>query len=98
MSGHDETIRRIAGLVGIAARYRDQHGRTLETTADTQRAVLAGLGLAVESEGEARDTLARVDALKNGLVPLLIPVESGRAAPVRLGGIRDGSVTWRLQE
>ncbi|MCB5177368.1 malto-oligosyltrehalose synthase [Microvirga lenta] len=98
MSGHDEIIRRIAALVGVADRYRDQEGKTIETPLESKRAALAGLGLEIESEAEARDTLGRVEALKNGLVPALIPAESGRQFTVPVRGVTSGSVVWRLQE
>jgi (1->4)-alpha-D-glucan 1-alpha-D-glucosylmutase len=98
MNGHDETIRRIATLVGIAERYRDQEGQIVETPLESQGAVLAGLGLHVENESDAREALARVEALKNGLIPALLPTRSGRPIAVPLRGVTGGSATWRVQE
>ena len=93
MNGHDETIRRIATLVGIAEQYRDQEGQIVETPLESQGAVLAGLGLHVENESDAREALARVEALKNGLIPALLPTRSGRPIAVPLRGVTGGSAT-----
>lgn len=98
MNGHDEMIRRIAALVGIAERYRDQEGRIVETPLESQRAVLVGLGLPIEGGMETRGTLARIEALKNGLVPALLPTRPGGPVTLPLRGITGGSATWRLQE
>ncbi|HKG76463.1 MAG TPA: 4-alpha-glucanotransferase, partial [Beijerinckiaceae bacterium] len=96
MSEHDALIDRIAALVGIAPVYTDVLGRQIETRADTQRAILSAFGLAVGTEAEARDSLARVGRLRRGPVPALIPVEAGQPAriPARLG--IGAEVRWRL--
>jgi len=98
VSDHVAIIRRIASLAGVGDRYRDQRGRIVETSPASQEAVLAGLGLSVDSEAGARDALARVEALKNGLIPLLLPVEAGRSFAVPIRGVQGGSATWRVQE
>ncbi|HEY8381038.1 MAG TPA: malto-oligosyltrehalose synthase [Microvirga sp.] len=97
MSASDEVIRQLAARVGVAERYRDQTGQTVETSLESQAAVLAGLGLPVGSDGEARDSLERVEALKGGLVPPIVVSVAGQ--PVRVP-VRDpgGSLTWRVQE
>ncbi|HZH52194.1 MAG TPA: malto-oligosyltrehalose synthase [Microvirga sp.] len=98
MTGHDAAIRRIAALVGIVERYRDQQGQIVETSVESERAVLEGLGLRIGSEADARETLDGIENLKNGLIPALIPAESGRPLTVPLRGVTDGSATWRIQE
>lgn len=98
MNGHEEMIRRLAGLAGIAERYQDQEGRTIEASLDAQRSVLAGLGLHTETEVATREALDRVEALKNGLIPALLPTRSGRSFTVPLRGISGRSAVWRIQE
>lgn len=98
MNGHDERIRRLAALVGIADRYQDQEGRTVETALEAQRAVLGGLGLSTETEVATDESLARVEAQKNGLIPLLLPTRAGHSSLVSLRGITSNSAVWRIQE
>jgi (1->4)-alpha-D-glucan 1-alpha-D-glucosylmutase len=98
MNGHDERIRRLAALVGIAERYQDQEGRTVEAALDAQRAVLRGLGLSTETEATTDESLAQVEAQKNGLIPLLLPTRAGHPSAVPLRGIVEGSAAWRIQE
>src|SRR4051794_30975087 len=95
MSGVDDTIRRMASLVGIAAGYRDQNGRTIETPFEAQAAVLKGLGLAIDTEADAEATLRRV---KDGLIPALIPIPVGTPARIPLRRPQGQSAVWRIAE
>jgi (1->4)-alpha-D-glucan 1-alpha-D-glucosylmutase len=96
MSEHDSLIERLGGLLGIARSYADAFGRSIETSTETRRAILAGFGLAVGTEEEARRSLAEMEALRNGPVPALLPVEAGRPSRIPLRGAEDAS--WRLAE
>ncbi|HYF52999.1 MAG TPA: 4-alpha-glucanotransferase, partial [Salinarimonas sp.] len=97
MSEHDALVDRVAGLVGVGASYSDAFGRQVETSRETRAAILAGLGLPVDSPDAARESLARLERIKEGLLPALIPVEAGRPAAVRLR--RPGTAaTWRLTD
>jgi (1->4)-alpha-D-glucan 1-alpha-D-glucosylmutase len=98
MSEHDDSVRRLADLVGIADRFRDLHRNIVETQFSTKRAILEGLGLEIATGGQTRETLARVEALKNGLVPALIPTQAGRPFGVGLRGVGEGSAVWRISE
>lgn len=98
MSGREEMIRRLAALVGIADRYQDQEGRTVETVLDAQRAVLKGLGFSTETDGATEESLTQVEARKNGLIPLLLPIPAGHPRRVPLRGVVGGSAVWRIQE
>jgi len=98
MNDHDDIVGQIAELVGIAERFRDQTGAVVETRFSSKRAILEGLGLQITSEAEARETLARVESLKKGLIPALIPTEAGRPFRVPLRGVGEGSAVWRINE
>ncbi|HEX8168176.1 MAG TPA: malto-oligosyltrehalose synthase [Beijerinckiaceae bacterium] len=99
MRRHDDLVDRIAGLIGIARGYTDAFGRPVESPVEARQAILSGFGLPTGTEDEARDSLARVERLRNGLVLALIPVEAGRPAHIPLR-LRDGvvAVTWRLTD
>ena len=98
MSDRDALVRRIASLVGIATDYRDLTGRTVEVPPETVEAILAGLGLSVGGEGEARDALARIEHLETGMMPPLIPVGTGRPIRLQLNGVEAESAIWRIRE
>ena len=80
MSEREALIDRIAALVGIAPAYRDAFGHQVETKPETYRAILVAFGLPAEREDEARDSLARIERLRRGPVPALVPVDTGRPA------------------
>lgn len=97
MSEHDELIERLAKLVGVAAGYVDYFGNQVASPLDSRRAILADFGLPADSETQARESLARAEQLRLGLVPRLIPIEAGRPAPIPLRGSDGGNTaTWRL--
>ncbi len=96
MSGHDDLVDRIADLVGLAHGYSDYFGNAVASPIETRRAILADFGLPTETEALARDSLARVERLRCGLVPGLVPVAAGQPATIPLRGAPGGEATWRL--
>src|SRR5215207_6562444 len=97
MSKLDALLERMAALVGISPSYTDAFGQSVETRPETQRALLAGLGLGIETLGEAQESLAWLERLKAGAIPAIIPVEASRSARVRLRASL-GAATWSLTE
>ena len=96
MSGHDDLVDRIADLVGLAHGYSDYFGNAVASPIETRRAILADFGLPTETEALARDSLARVERLRCGLVPGLVPLAAGQPATIPLRGAPGGEATWRL--
>jgi (1->4)-alpha-D-glucan 1-alpha-D-glucosylmutase len=97
MTGLETLLERMATLVGISPYYKDAFGRSVETTPETRRALLTGLGLAVQNESEARDSLATLERVKSGIVPALLVVEPNRAADIALRGSAAG-LEWHIDE
>src|SRR5829696_1416371 len=97
MSEHDDLSERLADLVGIARGYTDYFGNPVASPIEARRAILADFGLPTETEALARESLARVEELRHGLVPRLIPVEAGRTATIPVRGSGDTAV-WRLTD
>ncbi|TXM70997.1 malto-oligosyltrehalose synthase [Methylobacterium sp. WL120] len=87
-------LQRLADLAGIADGYVDAFGKPVETPLEVRRGMLAALGFAVESDEAVVRSLAEAEALRNGLIPPLLPVEARRAARVPVRG--EGTVNWRL--
>ena len=65
-----ETLDRLATAAGIAGEWWDLGGGRHVVGADTKRALLAAMGLAAESAGEARERLAELAAARERLSPL----------------------------
>jgi glycogen operon protein len=65
-----ETLDRLATAAGIAGEWWDLGGGRHVVGADTKRALLAAMGLAAESTGEARDRLAELAAAHARISPL----------------------------
>jgi 4-alpha-glucanotransferase len=91
---------RLAEAVGIAARYWDIHGTLHETSPDTMRALLAGMGSAAENEVQAAETLDRLaQAAARRLLPPVWILREGDAveAPLRLPlGLGARRLRWTL--
>jgi (1->4)-alpha-D-glucan 1-alpha-D-glucosylmutase len=97
MSERESLIDRIAEFVGIARGYIDAFGRPVESPVEARQAILSGFGLPTETDDEARHSLARVEQLRNGLVPVLVTVEADLPAHVRLRPGDEGeTLAWRL--
>ncbi|GEO14297.1 malto-oligosyltrehalose synthase [Microvirga aerophila] len=97
MNGLETLLGRMATLVGISPQYKDAFGRSVETTPETRKALLTGLGLAVQNEAEARERLAQLERLKTGIIPALVVVAPDRAATITLRGSAQ-ELQWRLEE
>jgi (1->4)-alpha-D-glucan 1-alpha-D-glucosylmutase len=96
MSEHDSLILRLVDIAGVAPGFRDQHGQWIDTPLQARRAVLDGFGLPTGTEEETRESLDKIEKLRLGLVPALIPAvaDTPTLAICRAPG-RD-SATWRL--
>jgi (1->4)-alpha-D-glucan 1-alpha-D-glucosylmutase len=97
MSARAGVIERLAALVGIAPGYSDAFGRSVSSPLETREAILAGFGLSIATDEEARESLALVERLHDALVPPLLSLEADQEAQVPLrgaGGI--GTAGWRL--
>ncbi|WP_230530911.1 malto-oligosyltrehalose synthase [Microvirga roseola] len=97
MSELNALLERMAALVGISSSYTDAFGKSVQITPETRRALLAGLGLDIETESAAQDSLARLEQLKGGAVPAVIPVEAEQPGKIRLRN-SPGPVAWHLAE
>ncbi|MFL5231575.1 MAG: malto-oligosyltrehalose synthase [Microvirga sp.] len=97
MSERDALIDRIAGLLGVARGYVDAFGRPVESPVEARQAILSGFGLKTGTEAEARESLTRVERLRNALVPALASIGTDRPAhiPLRLES-EVAAVAWRL--
>ncbi|HEY7382282.1 MAG TPA: malto-oligosyltrehalose synthase [Beijerinckiaceae bacterium] len=97
MSDHDELIERLAALVGVAPGYVDFFGNQVASPLESRRAILADFGLPTHTEAQTRESLARAERLRLGLVPHLIPLDAGQPARIPLRNV-DGADTaaWRL--
>src|SRR5215217_6857230 len=99
MSEHDDLSEGLADLVGIASGYTDYFGNTVASPIEARRAILADFGLPTETEALARESLARVERLRHGLVLPLISIESGRSTHIPLRGLEDTEAAqWRLTD
>jgi 4-alpha-glucanotransferase len=84
----------LAQRAGVVPSYTDQTKRRRRTGRDTMRALLAAMGLPAETQAEARDTLAAVqaEAADRSLPPWAV-VETG-CAP---SGLVPGGAHWTLR-
>ncbi len=87
----------LADLVGVAPGYTDAFGKPVETPLPVRIGLLAALGFPVGDETEMAASLDAVRALRENLVPPLLPVEARRATrvPLRLSGSAT-TLVWRL--
>jgi glycogen debranching enzyme GlgX/4-alpha-glucanotransferase len=81
-----ETIDMLTNTAGIAAEWRDIAGNRTVVSPETKIALLSGLGLAVASEAQARDSLTRlVDETQRRRLPfsLVLRTDQPLVAPLR---------------
>jgi (1->4)-alpha-D-glucan 1-alpha-D-glucosylmutase len=97
MSRLDAHLDRMAELVGISPDYADAFGRNIKTSPETRNAILAALGLGIASENEVQESLARLEKLKAGLIPAVVPISSGGPATIALRGTME-QVGWTIIE
>jgi 4-alpha-glucanotransferase len=95
---HDDLVRELATRAGVSVDWTDQSGRTLRVSPESLRSLLAIMGLACDTEGGAKDALARlerIDAAPRPLVtarvgePYLVDAPPGAAAKLTC---EDGAV------
>ena len=98
MSAGDESLERLADLIGIPASYVDAHGETVQVSMERRRTMLGHLGLPAASPGDVRESLERAVAVRRGLVTKTAPVVAGQAAEIPLRDPPDGPVAWRLTD
>ncbi len=94
--GLERLAEEIAGLFGVEPAYTDAFGRRRESPLSSRRALLAALGLPTATFEEARASLARVIALKQGPLPALIPVLADAPARLPIRRSAQGGGGWTL--
>ncbi|WP_114942858.1 malto-oligosyltrehalose synthase [Microvirga calopogonii] len=97
MSKLDALVERMAALVGISSDYTDAFGNSVETSPATRQALLTALGLDISSEASARESLARLEHLKNGAVPAVVTVDADKPSTVTFRAA-PGPQAWILIE
>jgi (1->4)-alpha-D-glucan 1-alpha-D-glucosylmutase len=97
MNNLNALLERMSALVGISPNYTDAFGKSVETSPATRQALLEGLGLGVETEHEAQASLSRLERLKAGVLPTVIPVVADRPASIPLRK-PSGQIAWSLTE
>ena len=85
----------LCALVGVHAQYRGFEGQTVPVSRDTQRAVLAALGLDAGTDSDARDILAHMRA-QEAVRPLPPDVIVNAGKPCQLAST--APVDWLLEE
>ncbi|NNM74483.1 malto-oligosyltrehalose synthase [Enterovirga aerilata] len=98
MSGEDSLIGRLSELVGIPSRYTDAHGQPVEIEPERRRGILGHLGFPAGTDREAQDSLARIEAFRNAIVPKLVTLAPRRPADIRLRPNAGERVSWRLTD
>ena len=91
-------VEQIAQLVGVADRHQDHTGRIVETPLESKTAVFEGLGLPVGSESEAIESLARVQAIRNRVLPSVVAIRSGQPTMLTLREVTADVVLWHITE
>ena len=90
----DGALRALAETVGILSRWRDLAGAEQATGPDTQRALLAAMGIPSASEAEVRESLADHRARRAARrIPEEIVVTASTVARIPLESIAD----WQLE-
>ncbi|MBA1156466.1 malto-oligosyltrehalose synthase [Microvirga mediterraneensis] len=97
MSKLDALLERMAALVGISSDYTDAFGNSVETSPATRQALLTALGLDISSEAGARESLDRLERLKNGLVPAVVTVDADKPSTIEFRAA-PGPHAWILIE
>lgn len=88
MTDHDDALERAAEAHGIASRYTDVWGNSHAVPADTKRALLQAMGVAVESEPHASGA--------PGPAPVYVRQNEG-AVRIRFALPAAGPVRWELK-
>lgn len=72
MMKRDALLERLADLVGISSEYKDAFGCKVQTTPETRGAILAALGLSIDSDAGASASIARLEKLRSGVLPAVL--------------------------
>lgn len=93
-AGTDGALRALTETMGILPRWRDLAGVEQATGPDTQRALLAAMGIPAASEAEIRESLADHRARRAARrIPEEIVVTAGTTACIPLDSVTD----WQLE-
>ena len=93
----ETVIPEVARLAGIAFETFDAFGRHNPVNAETQFALLNGLGLSVTNPSEAADTRDRLRRLRGAILPRLVTVTAGGQTTIALNGaLGAAAVVWTL--
>ena len=93
-AGGDVALRGLAQAMGILPRWRDVSGAEHLTGPDTQRALLAAMGVLAASEAQARESLADIRAQQGARrIPEEVVVRAGVEGRIPLASAAD----WHLE-
>ena len=93
-AGGDGALADLAAAMGILPRWRSLAGVEQTTGPDTQRALLAAMGVPAASDAETRESLAELRARRAARrIPEEIVVSAGAKARIPLGRVTD----WQLE-
>ena len=98
MSKLDALLERMAALVGISPDYSDAFGKTVETSADTRKALLAALGLDVTSGQGAQDEPRATGAAEDRPAACGVTVEAETPRQIKFRSAARSRRTWVLTE
>ncbi len=96
MTNETDLLWRLAEKAGVARTYRDAFGVGSDPGEESIRAVLAGLGFAVETQSELEESLARLDRWRGTLIAPVIPCLAGQTTRVPVINPSNETLTWRL--
>jgi len=95
--GSQDALGALAAAMGILPEWHDLAGRLQIATPETQRALLAAMGIAAGSEAEAAETLAAHQAAEAARrLPREVVVTAGEERRLPLAG-GNGAAEWRLE-
>ena len=89
-----DALTRLAARFGILASYRDFDNQLIETSPQTQKAILRANGLSIDTDKMTKELLAELEAADNGrILPQEIIIESGNASKMQPGFTQDWHIT-----
>ncbi|WP_020173820.1 4-alpha-glucanotransferase [Methyloferula stellata] len=96
MTNETDLLWRLAEQAGVARTYRDAFGVGFDPGEEGVRAVLAGLGFAVETQSDLEDSIARLEVFRSALIARVIPCEAGERTRVAVVNPPDAILSWRV--
>ncbi|WP_375458069.1 malto-oligosyltrehalose synthase [uncultured Enterovirga sp.] len=97
MSFEDATGR-LADIAGIPSSYIDARGQPVAIDIERRRGILGHLGFPASTEAEVADSLARIEAIRAGLLPPTLVVDAGRATDIPLRDPTADVASWKLTD